>query len=179
MSIKNNVENDNYLDLRKVFGHLLKNWMWFALSLISLSLLAVVSLKVLKPKYLVSSSVYIKDDNRLGGQKAVEFMQSFSMFDQKSNFKNEMLILNSSPLIRQAIKILNLETEYHRVGTFMNHEIYKDSPFVVVIDSLHNQIVDANFELVFKEDGKFTLSLKEKDYKIFKSRRECGQNDEN
>ncbi len=167
MSIKNNVDNDSYLDLRRVFGHLLKNWMWFALSLIFLSLLAVVSLKVLKPKYLVSSSVYIKDDNRLGGQKAVEFMQSFSMFDQKSNFKNEMLILNSSPLIRQAIKILNLETEYYMVGTFMNHEIYKDSPFVVVIDSLHNQIVDTNYELTFKEDGKFTLSLNEKDYKIF------------
>ncbi len=167
MSIKNNVDNDSFLDLRRVFGHLLKNWMWFAVSLIFLSLLAAASLKVLKPKYLVSSSVYIKDDNRMGGQKAVEFMQSFSMFDQKSNFKNEMLILNSSPLIRQAIKILNLETEYYMVGNFMNHEIYKDSPFVVVIDSLHNQIADVNFELVFKEDGKFMLTLNEKDYKIF------------
>ncbi|SMO85736.1 capsular exopolysaccharide family [Saccharicrinis carchari] len=167
MSIKNKVDQDNYVDIRKVFKHLLKNWIWFAVSLLLLCALAMASLKVLKPKYLVSSSIYIKDDKRLGGQKAAEFIQSFSMFDQKSNFKNEMLILNSSPLIRQTITALELETEYYAVGNFMRHEIYRDAPFLVLIDSMHNQIVDTYFDVVFKEDGKFTLSAKSKDYKTF------------
>ncbi|MGQ1784692.1 GumC family protein [Saccharicrinis sp. GN24d3] len=166
MSIKNNTNNDSYIDVSKVIKHLFKNWHWFVVSLVFCCVLAIVSIKVLKPKYLVSSSIYIKEDMGLDGQKAMEFIQSFSMFDQKMNYQNEMLILSSSPLIRETIEKLNLETAYYLDENLLQKEIYNQSPFVVIIDSLHNQIINTTFEVVFKEDGKFVLRADKDDYRI-------------
>ena len=164
MSIKNS--EDKYLDVKKVFNHLVKNWFWFALSLGFCMLLAIGSLKILKPKYLVSSSIYIKEDLGLEGQKAKEFIQSFSLFDQKNSYQNEMLILNSSPLLQKTIEELGLKTSYYLKKTFVTKEIYNSSPFQVVVDSAHNQIINTSFEIVFKEDGQFVLTANKRDYEV-------------
>ncbi|TLX75646.1 polysaccharide biosynthesis tyrosine autokinase [Labilibacter sediminis] len=167
MSIKNDHSTgDNYLDVRKILKLVRKNWYWFTISVIFFIGLAFAAGKVLKPKYLVSTSVYIKEDTGLEGQKAMEFMRSFNLFDQKMNHQNEMLILKSSPLIREAVEKLNLETAYYKKENFLDSEIYMKSPFVVMIDSLHPQIINTSFNVSFKEDGKFILSVKNKDYKI-------------
>lgn len=166
MSIKNNVDNDSYIDVRKVFKHLGKNWFWFASSLVVCVILAFISIKVLSPMYLVSSSIYIKEDMGLEGQKAMGLAQSFNLFDQKANHQNEMLILNSSPLIRQTVEELNLETGYYLQENFLTKDIYNASPFVVIIDSLHNQIINTEFHVIFKEDGKFSLIAEKSDYNV-------------
>ncbi|GAF03664.1 GumC family protein [Saccharicrinis fermentans] len=166
MSIKNNTDNNSYVDMNKVLKHLLRNWYWFAVSLVFCFVLAFVSIKVLPPKYLVSSSIYIKEDVGLEGQKAMEFIQSFNLFDQKKNYQNEMLILKSSPIIRQTIKQLNLKTAYYVNDHLLQKEIYKESPFVVMVDSSHQQIIDTQFEVVFKEDGQFILSANKDNYRV-------------
>ena len=164
MSIKNSEER--YVDIRKVFKHLSKNWLWFTVSLTLCVLLAFASLKVLKPRYLVSSSIYIKEDLGMESQKALEFIESFSLFDQKNYYQNEMLILNSSPLLRQTIQELNLKVSYYQKDFLKNKEIYDLSPFRVVLDSSHNQIINAEFELAFKEDGSFLLKADKANYRV-------------
>ncbi len=165
MSIKNNTTSDSYLDVKKVMKLFLKNWMWFILSVILFCGLAFLSIKILQPKYLVSSSIYIKEDLGLEGQKALDFIQSFSLFDQKNNYQNEMLILKSSPLIKQTIEKLNLETAYYIKENLLTKEIYNSSPFIVIIDSLHNQIINTRFRISFKPDGKFRLTADNSNYK--------------
>lgn len=165
MSIQNKAIPDTHLDLKKVIKLAQKHWFWFVVSVVFFMVLAFVAGKVLKPKYLVSSSVYIKEDMGLEGQKAMEFIQSFSLFDQKMSYKNEMLILKSSPLIKEAVEKLNLETEYYLKENFLSKEIYKESPFIIMIDSLHPQIINTSFYIQFKEDGKFLLSANKNNYK--------------
>ncbi len=164
MSIHNTSSSDKYIDVKKVLTQLLKNWIWYAISIAVCIIVAFVSVKIVQPKYLISSSIYIKEDMGMEGQKAMDFIQSFSLFDQKNDYQNEMLILNSSPLIRQTIEKLNLETEYYEKSNLINKEVYKYSPFIVMIDSLHNQIINTPFHIVFKEDGKFILSAEKKEY---------------
>ncbi|WP_075589778.1 GumC family protein [Labilibacter marinus] len=166
MSIKNSASNENHVDVKKVLKHVFKNWFWFTISLMFFLALAIATLKVLKPKYLVSSSIYMKEDTGAQGQKAMEFIQSFSLFDQKKNYQNEMLILNSSPLLRKTIEQLNFETEYYLEENFLTKEIYKDSPFTVVIDSLHNQISNVVFNVEFGDDGSFLLTANESEYRV-------------
>ncbi len=163
MSIKNS-SDDKHIDLKKLLKLGRKYWYWFAISFIFFFMLAFVANKILQPKYLVYSSVYIKEDMGLSGEKALEFMQSFSLFERKMKYQNEMLILKSSPLIMETIERLNLETEFYSKESFFKKEIYNSSPFVVHIDSLHNQIINTDFEVVFNADGTFKISADKKDY---------------
>jgi capsular exopolysaccharide synthesis family protein len=164
MSIKNQIPNEKHIDLRKVFKSLYSNWYWFAGSVIFCLILAVGAYKLLRPQYQVYSSVYIKEDMGLTGEKAMEFMQSFSLFDRKMNYQNEMLFLKSSPLLRQTISKLELETAYFLKENFIYNEIYKASPFFVSIDSLHPQIIDTYFDISFNEDGTFQVRADKNKY---------------
>ncbi len=166
MSIKNQHTSDKQLDIKKVLQTGRKYWYWFAVSLLFFVALAIVANKVLRPKYMVYSSIYIKEDMGLEGQKAMEFIQSFSLFDRKMNYQNEMLILKSSPLIRETIEKLNLETACYYQDIFMDYEMYNNSPFEVIIDTLHNQVIDTDFEIVFNNDGTFKIAAQNRKYSI-------------
>lgn len=93
-------------------------------------------------------------------------MQSFQLFDQKRTFQNEMLILRSTPLIKETVEQLNLEIEYNQVERFVKKDLFGREPFNVVYDSSHVQAINVDYELAFFNDGKFRISAEGKDLKL-------------
>ncbi len=159
MALSEKSSNDQYLDLKKLTSIVLKNWYVYLISILGFILIAYVIGKVIVPTYEVSSSIYIKENTPFKNQQAAEFLNSFQLFDQKRTYQNEMLILQSTPLVLQTIDQLQLEVEYASTKGFISTELYKDSPFVVIYDSSHVQPIRQWFNIEFLEDGRFKLSI--------------------
>ncbi|WP_439183594.1 GumC family protein [Carboxylicivirga taeanensis] len=158
--------SDQYIDIKKLIGVLRKKAHYYAIALLLCVVIAFLAGKMIAPIYQVASSIYIKENSSMKGQKTVEFLQSFQLFDQSRHFQNEMLVLKSSPLVRETIDQLNFEIEYYADGTWIDRELYKESPFVVLYDSIHPQMVDVPVSIVFHEDGKLTVSASASEYSV-------------
>lgn len=158
--------NDQYLDVRKLIAVLKKNWFLYILSIVFFIGVTFVLSKLIPPVYEVKSSIYIKENTAFESKKAVEFLQSFQLFDQKRTFQNEMLILRSTPLLQETVEQLNLEIEYYQEDGFVKKELFGREPFNVVYDSSHIQAIDVDFELEFFNDGKFHINAFKKDVKL-------------
>lgn len=163
---KSNQSNDQYVNLKAVFAVLFKKWHWYLLSIALLFGGTFVFNKVVAPTYSVYSSIYIKETSRMDNAASRQFMQSFDMFDQPSSFNNEILVLQSTPLIRQAAINLHFDLSYYREENFVNLELYKDSPFFIQYDSLHVQPLDTDINLVFDANGKISVSINASDVKL-------------
>jgi len=168
----NEPNTDQYIDVKKVLRVLWKNWYFFVIAQVLFVLLAFMSGKIIAPTYEVASSIYIKENGGLESQKAMEFLQSFQLFDQKRNFQNEMLVLKSTPMIQETVEQLNLEVEFLIKEPLQTREIYTSSPFVVMYDSSHVQAIDVPFSISFLTDGKFIITANEHDFKVVDYKRE-------
>ncbi|MCT4588213.1 MAG: polysaccharide biosynthesis tyrosine autokinase [Carboxylicivirga sp.] len=158
--------NDQYLDVKKLIAVLKKNWFFYVISIVVFLSLTFVISQLVQPVYEVNSSIYIKENTAFESKKAVEFMQSFQLFDQKRTFQNEMLILRSTPLIKETVEQLNLEIEYNQVERFVKKDLFGREPFNVVYDSSHVQAINVDYELAFFNDGQFRISAEGKDLKL-------------
>ncbi|MGV8828190.1 MAG: GumC family protein [Breznakibacter sp.] len=154
--------SDAYLDVRKTVRTIARKWHWYLAAIIISFAGALIFNKLATPKYLVSASIYIKETGSPATEKAQEFMQNFMLFNQQRTYQNEMLVIGSSPLIKQAIQQLNMAVSYFQKEGFAYYEKYNLAPFRVVFDSLHSQPLNTDFNIEFLEDGQFTLKAKQK-----------------
>lgn len=166
MNQSNKHNSDQYLDLRKVVNIVRKKWHYYVIALADFILLAYVLGKVIAPTYEVASSIYINEKGAFQSSKSTEFLQSFQLFDQNRTFQNEMLILKSTPLIKETVEQLDLEVQYYQVENYVEKEIYCDAPFVVLCDSNHVQAIDVMFYVDFQDDGKFNIEAGEEQVSV-------------
>ncbi len=159
--------SEAYLDVRKTVRSVTRRWHWYAIALLVFLSAALLFNKLTKPKYLVSSSIYIKESSASSKDKAQEFMQNFMLFNQQRAYQNEMLVIGSSPLIKEAVKNLKLEISYFEQQRLTYYEIYNLSPFEVIFDTAHVQPVKTNFNIVFAEDGSFRITADKKEPSVY------------
>ncbi len=161
MNPQHNRNSDAYLDLRKTARIIVRKWHWYAIAIVVCFASTMIFNKLTTPKYLVTSSIYIKENGSPATEKAQEFMQNFMLFNQQRTYQNEMLVIGSSPLIKQAIQKLRLEVTYFQKEGVAYYEKYNLSPFSVMFDSLHVQPMNTDFNIEFSEDGRFTIRAAE------------------
>ncbi len=161
MNHQQNKSNDAYLDIQKTLKVIARKWHWYLIAILVCFVSTMIFNKLTTPKYLVTSSLYIKEGASSTTEKAQEFMQNFMLFNQQRTYQNEMLVIGSSPLIKQAIQKLNLEITYYQKEGFAYYEKYNLSPFMVVFDSLHAQALNTDFNIEFAQDGRFTIKAKQ------------------
>lgn len=132
------------------------------------------------PVYGVSSSILIKEDDSQPFSQGVDNMFSGDLFGGDQNLQNELIIMQSIPIIEKTIKNLDLEVAYYDFKDYQYHDAYRSSPFKIVFFEEHPQIVGTMFDLFFNPDGSFNLVLEENDITIFdyKNDRVVGKKDE-
>ncbi|NVO20118.1 MAG: polysaccharide biosynthesis tyrosine autokinase [Bacteroidetes bacterium] len=85
-----------------------------------------------------------------------DFLNS-SLFGKNQNFENELWTLQSTPVIEQTIKNLDLSVSYFRKERFMEIDAYKEVPFKVLYSKDHLQPLNVRFNVTFQSPNKFTL----------------------
>lgn len=103
----------------------LKNWYWIALSVFVCVFLAAAYVLRTRPTYVRSASVLIKEAAaRRMATSDIESVLSFSGGSMSSKVVNEVIAFKSPAIMQEAVKRLNLTTDYYSKGIFRNNVIY-------------------------------------------------------
>ena len=144
-------EQESSFDFRTIFTIFILNWQWFALSIFICLCGALIYLRYKSPVYQLSAKILIKDENKQKGGSSNQMlanMQELGFISNSASIDNEVEILQSHILSREAIKDLKLYVEYKLEGRIKNRLIYKNQPIIVDIDPASLEQMDETLQPV-------------------------------
>ena len=139
-----NEERESGFNFQKIYTALILNWQWFLLSIILCLGCAYAYLRYADPVYQVSSRMLIKDDNnrQRRSAQALAGMENLGFMTNSAGIDNEIEILQSHILARDAVKDLKLYTEYRSKGRIKKSLVYGNTPITVDLDPTHLDSLD-------------------------------------
>jgi len=129
-------QQQSNFDIKKYIFLVLSRWYLFAISLTIAYAYAYVKNMQTIPQYAVSTSIMVKDESGSGPES---ILGNFNVLNTNKNIQNEIGVLKSYNISNRALRKLDFEVSYYSVGKFRNTEIYKSSPFIIVMDSAVQQ----------------------------------------
>ena len=149
---ENREEEHSGFNLAALWKIVVLHWYWIVLSTIVALGAAFGYLKYTRPVYASNMKILVKDEDSRsrmyrGGQLALE---SMGVISNSNGFDNELEILTSSNISQRVIKSLKLYVSYELDGRLRNHELYKNTPYIV--DMPENQLVDLHSLIQLKID---------------------------
>ena len=131
-------DEQSMFSFQNLYAMLVLNWQWFLLSLFICLCGALIYLRYATPTYQVSAKMLIKDDNnnrRNSANQMLSNMQDFGFMSNSTGIENEMEILKSRILARDAVVDLKLYAQYYIFGRLSKHIVYGSQPVSVDLDS--------------------------------------------
>ena len=103
-------EEESAFSFRAIFSMLVLNWQYFLLSLFICVCGALIYLRYATPVYQMSAKMLIKDDDSRGRRSTnmLNNMQQFGIMTNSAGIENEVEILQSRILARDAVIDLKL-----------------------------------------------------------------------
>ena len=132
-------EEESAFSFRAIFSMLVLNWQYFLLSLFICVCGALIYLRYATPVYQMSAKMLIKDDDSRGRRSTnmLNNMQQFGIMTNSAGIENEVEILQSRILARDAVIDLKLYVDYKSAGRLKKSIIYKNQPVSVDLDADH------------------------------------------
>lgn len=144
-----NVRDDDQLpsafSFQNIYAMVVLNWQWFLLSLIIFISGALIYLRYTTPVYRVSAKVLMKEDNgnsRRRATSAIAAIAEGGELSLSSGMPNEIEIIRTRVLSREAVRRLKLYTEYSTDGRVKDVLMYKNQPINVDLDVEHLNWLD-------------------------------------
>ena len=164
------LEMEKNFDFKKFFFRAIQYWPMFLVFFLLAVLLAFISFETTLPQYKINAKLLISDSSREGGVSGgtgeVQNALPGINLGGQSNLENQAIILTSRKQIEKTLKQLDFQISYYKQGLFKTEEIYKASPFRVIIDSSKVKIRNLKFTVQFLSKDQFELTL-ENDTKDF------------
>ena len=156
MNTEENQIIEEKVDIKGLFFRYYSHWYYFLISIFVFILIAIAYNRYTTPIYSISSTILIRDDNntQLGAENILEGMELFS---GKTNINNEIVVLKSFSLINQVINDLSLGVSYYQHGFLQSNELFQNTPFIVKVDSSHQQITSDEFRIKVVDEKSFKL----------------------
>lgn len=121
-------EEEEGLDIKKIFYLLLRQWKWFLLcGILGLSA-AVFYSRIVRPQYSISTTVLVPEKSKGLDMKTL-FDGALDM--QNNNLYNQVELIQSYYTINKTLENLNWRTSWQKKGWFTWLGIYKQEPFEV------------------------------------------------
>lgn len=152
-------------DLKKISELFFRNYKLFIICLTIALGLAYLFNRYSIPVYEINSSLLIKEDTKQGGGMN-DFLNS-NLFGKNQNFQNELWVLQSTPVIRETVKNLDLSVSYYKKEGFQTKDAYREAPFRVLYSPNHLQPINVKFDISFLGNGNYRLKGEKKDEVIF------------
>ena len=161
-----NAETDpqSWFSFQNIYATLILNWQWFLLTMFIFLCGALLYLRYTAPTYSVSARMLIKEDKNATRRNATNMlasMQDLGFMTNSVGLENEMEILQSNLLLRDAVIDLKLYSEYFRKGYVKKNLVYGTQPINVDIDSTSLKRFDQmmldemrSIELQYARNGK-------------------------
>jgi tyrosine-protein kinase Etk/Wzc len=162
------------LDLKVLLKEVAKYWYLFLIFITLSFFIAVLYIKLAAQSYRIESKIIIKTERRFGSVTQQEFLEGFELINPVKIFSNEIEILQSIPLIKDVLIDLNLAVSYYSKNKkipdafkFTFEDIYKETPFIVIINEYHVQPMYAFFHIKILNDKEFMVESENKDVWLY------------
>lgn len=150
------------MDLKSYINECKKHWRWFAATLTTTLIAAILFLLMFAPRYERSATVLIKDENGGGGLLSsmsanMGMLAGLAGINIASNVSNEMEIMSSPALLMDVINRLGLDTRYSTYEGLMKHDLWEETlPVKLTFPKLTDKD-GAYLKMDLRQDGTFTL----------------------
>jgi len=154
---------DDSIDFKRYLSLFISNWYWFAAALFIAISIAYGINRWSEEIYTVSSTLLIKDTQFGGGTTDIaNIFPGATAFKSEQNLKNEIGILKSFTLNYRVMKELpGFQVSYVSVGKrgIAETRLYKNTPFIVVYDSLEKQTTGIPVKIKILSDNTYRLEI--------------------
>ena len=150
------------MDLKTYINECKKHWRWFAATLATALIAAILFLLMFAPRYERSATVLIKDENGGGGLLSsmtanMGMLAGLAGINIASNVSNEMEIMSSPALLMEVINRLGLDTRYAAYDGLMKCDLWEETlPVKLTFPKLTDKD-GAYLKMELRKDGTFTL----------------------
>ena len=179
-------DQEDVIDLGKLFYKILVRWRWFIISVPLCLAAALFYCLISTPVYDIHGKVMISDTKK--GELGTNVMMKELGLSRAGDVyvENEMVELQSKNLMREVVRDLELNIRYTQECFFRDHELYNDSPVKILVDHPEGIkdtclyiLLTANEEVVVTDpkgevirQGHFSESISMGDYCISVERNE-------
>ena len=153
-------------DVRNVFRRLAKYWKLYPVMLVIFVAVAVFYVRMKPAVHELGAQLVVHVRER-GTADPSSFMEGSELFSGRNNFENSLLTLQASPIIRESLSKFSSRIEYYESNRFFDKELYKASPFSVVMDEARLQLVGVPFELEILSKEKYRVRLEKVNGKVY------------
>ncbi len=143
------------------------HWIIIAINLLIFLSGAYLVNKYSSKVYNVSTSIVINEESGGFADASAQILNELGFVSTNKSFANELLTLQSTPLIKDAIRKLDFQISYFEHELFTNRELYKSSPFIVIIDKNFPQPIGVEFFIKVIDSENFEISVNDKDVKVY------------
>ncbi|WP_114751779.1 GumC family protein [Pleomorphovibrio marinus] len=147
-------------NIRNLIDKYLRYWYWFVIcTFLTISVTYFHIRYNIVPKYAVSTTILIKEDNPKGAFFSGEMSGGLSDYGVNKNIGSEMIVLRSRSLMERVFEELGMNTTYYIEGRFRDVEVFKEDLSIgLVINKLEPSAYGRTIKLTSLEDNSFDLT---------------------
>ncbi len=166
MSKKNKRILSQPIDLRYFIKLFSNKWPFISSCVLLTVMVAFFVNTCSNPTYEVRSMLVIQEDGNQFSRASSNLFSDIGVFGADKNFANEVQTIQSTSIIAEAISRLDFRISYYLHESLIKKELYKSSPFVVLINPEHPQLTNLRFKIDITTNSSFKLSFRGKDITV-------------
>lgn len=132
----NNHPKAESFDLMLTLKEYLRHWKLFVILICASILIATMVYLTTSAQYSVVSSVILKENDNNPGKGALVGLEDLGLLSTTNNIDNEIAVFKSPDLMMEVVKSLDIQTTYFENAGLRKVELYKESPFLVILEGL-------------------------------------------
>lgn len=117
--------------IKEYLSKFLGNYPLFIISLVICIGGGIFYTRYTPPKYMATTSIFIKTDGGSGGNSE-DLIESALSGKSKVNIENDIQLISSSSLMERVVAKHQFNISYFRLGKFIETDLYLDAPFRLV-----------------------------------------------
>lgn len=156
-------EMEKSIDFKKFFFRAIEYWPTFLVFFIIALVIAFIVYQTTTPLYKINTKLLISDsrESNLSGSMSGNVQTALPgvTLGGVNQFENQAIVLTSRKQIEKTLRQLDFGVSYFKEEFFKTEEIYKDSPFRVIIDSSEVKPSNISFRLKFISKDQFHITV--------------------
>lgn len=175
----NDSDKKQSINIQYLVRFFLSHWLLILISMVLFLTMAMFYFTYASRTYKVFSRVIIRTDQPSANRGSSAYVNVSDLMNQEKSFTNEIAYLRSSPLIEEVIKDMNLTVSYFikedkipRQLSFGFINIYKKSPFIVVMNDDSQQPLNTLFYFNIIDNESFVISAQSNQAYLYDPRTE-------
>lgn len=141
------------LEIRYVIARYIRFWPWYVLVVLLFLVGTYVFHRYTVDQYSVSGTIVIRGNNK----PETRILDRSAIFSGQNNLDNDILMISSKNLAREALAKLHFDVEYFAKTNIKSIELYNSSPIRIEVDWDHMQLTNTPMQLQILSETSFKI----------------------